>query len=97
VNSTPPGLTPAQMSQLGSVLAAEGVFFLAFIALSIYVNWRIAVKAGYQGAYSLLMLVPLVNLVVYLIFAFTDWPIEKELKAARAGDASRTWQPPAVN
>ena len=29
-------------------------------------NWKIAVKAGYQGVLSLLLLIPMVNLVIYL-------------------------------
>jgi hypothetical protein len=47
--------------------------------------WKIAAKAGYQGALSLLMLVPLVNFVIILIFAFSEWPIESRLKALTGG------------
>ncbi|HME81901.1 MAG TPA: hypothetical protein VKF82_07470 [Candidatus Eremiobacteraceae bacterium] len=71
--------------------AAIGVWFLvilAIMAFSIWIYWRIAVKAGYPGAYSLLMLVPVANLVLLVVFAFTDWPIElanRRLRLALAG------------
>jgi hypothetical protein len=74
---------PFSRPEFVSILITEGFIFLLFIALMIFVNWKIAVKAGYKGALSLLMLVPMVNLVVMLIFAFTDWPIERELRRAR--------------
>ncbi|WP_017462169.1 hypothetical protein [Dyella ginsengisoli] len=39
--------------------------------------WRIVRKAGYPGVFSLLMLVPIVNLVMLWRFAFSTWPVEK--------------------
>jgi hypothetical protein len=39
--------------------------------------WRIVTKAGYSGALSLLLLIPLLNIVFIWIFAFVKWPIEK--------------------
>ena len=39
--------------------------------------WRIVSKAGFSGAFSLLALVPLVNIVMLWVFAFVRWPVEK--------------------
>lgn len=39
--------------------------------------WRIVVKAGYAGAWSILILVPPVNLILIWVFAFIKWPIER--------------------
>jgi hypothetical protein len=61
------------------------VFVLGAIALGLIVNWRIASKAGYSGALSLLMLIPVVNAVIILIFAFSRWPIEQQRDALAAG------------
>ncbi len=36
--------------------------------------WMIVKKAGYNPALSLLILVPLVNLVMLYVFAFSQWP-----------------------
>jgi uncharacterized membrane protein YhaH (DUF805 family) len=70
-------------------MAAYGLFFILFglviFVLTIVVYWRIASKAGYSGAMSLLMLIPLVNFIVILIFAFGEWPIEAQIKALRGG------------
>ncbi len=55
----------------------------ALLILGLVINWKIASKAGYSGALSLLMLVPLVNLVVLLVFAFAEWPVERALQESR--------------
>jgi hypothetical protein len=66
----------------------------ASIVLGIVINWRIASKAGYQGALSLLMLIPLVNFVVLIIFAFSKWPIEEALEHAYTPQPAYTPPPP---
>lgn len=35
---------------------------------------KILTKAGYSGWWSLLLLVPLINLVACWVFAFSQWP-----------------------
>jgi hypothetical protein len=62
------------------------LFVLAVLLFAIYCWWRVAVKCGYPGAYSLLLLIPLVNIVIQLIWVFTEWPIETELKRLRASN-----------
>jgi uncharacterized membrane protein YhaH (DUF805 family) len=73
---------------LAAFFAAMGVlWFLVFLVLfvfSIYCVWRVAVKCGYPGAYSLLLLIPVVNIILQLIWVFSEWPIEAELKRCRA-------------
>lgn len=59
---------------------------LVWVVIVMAPLWRIAAKAGYSGALSLLMLVPFVNLVLLWAFAVMEWPVEK--RADRA-------QPPA--
>lgn len=36
--------------------------------------WKICTKAGFPGALSLLVLIPLVNVVFLYVLAFADWP-----------------------
>ena len=36
--------------------------------------WRLFSKAGYSGWWSLLMVIPLVNLITLYVLAFSDWP-----------------------
>lgn len=44
--------------------------------------WKICSKAGFHGALSLLMLVPVANIVLPFFLAFSDWPALKEPEAA---------------
>jgi len=75
----------ARGAALAGFMAAYAIVIVVAIIFGIIIYWRIATKAGYAGALSLLMFVPLVNLVIIILFAFTDWPIERELRALRGG------------
>jgi uncharacterized membrane protein YhaH (DUF805 family) len=52
------------------------LFGIAFLALLIWIFARISRKAGFSGWWSLLMFVPLVNIVLVWVFAFVNWPAE---------------------
>ena len=43
-------------------------------------------KAGYHPAMGCLMFLPLVNVVMLFVLAFSDWPLERELRRLRAGN-----------
>lgn len=69
-----------------AVLATLSAFWFVFVILFIfqmYCYWRVAQKCGYPGSYSLLVLIPLVNIVIMLMWVFSEWPIEAELKRLR--------------
>ena len=53
------------------------VFLLVGVVLYIIPVWRIVSKAGFHGAFALLMLVPVVNIVMLWVFAFVKWPVER--------------------
>jgi hypothetical protein len=59
------------------ILIAAAFWFI----LPVIVGWLIASKAGYPGVAALLLAVPLVNVVVILIFALSEWPIERKFRA----------------
>src|SRR5271165_7166823 len=62
---------------LASAGAAGGVFvifWLAGVVASIVAGVKILTKAGYSGWWILICLVPIVNFVMFLVFAFSDWP-----------------------
>lgn len=46
----------------------------AIIGFFFWMMVRILNKAGYSGWWSLLMVIPLVNIVMIWVFAFADWP-----------------------
>lgn len=48
---------------------------LAIVVLFVVCFWKIFTKAGFNGALSLLLFVPCVNIILVVWFAFTEWPI----------------------
>lgn len=68
-------------------IAIFGFFIILEIVILIFMvvcAWKIVSKAGYHGALSLLMIIPLVNLIMIAIFAFAEWPVQKELKLLKS-------------
>jgi hypothetical protein len=51
--------------------------------------WQICAKAGFPGVCSLLLFVPLVNLVFLWWLAFADWPALRRRREEGAGGAFR--------
>jgi len=45
--------------------------------------WKVFSKAGYPGALSLGMILPVVNIVLLYFLGFSDWPVLKQLKTLR--------------
>jgi lipopolysaccharide export LptBFGC system permease protein LptF len=62
----------------------HGSGMLVLLIFVIVPIWKIVSKAGYSGAWSLLSVVPVVNLVALWIFAWSRWPLEQN----RGGNAS---------
>ncbi|MBD3777931.1 MAG: hypothetical protein IE923_01515 [Micrococcales bacterium] len=52
------------------------IFLIAYI--------RIIQKAGYSGWWILIGLVPVVNVVMFLVFAYSRWPVQREVDELRA-------------
>jgi len=50
------------------------LFVLAVLVISAIPYWLIAEKAGYPGPLSLLMFVPIANIVIIWMFALAEWP-----------------------
>jgi uncharacterized membrane protein YhaH (DUF805 family) len=61
-------------------LAVYAVFFLVIV----WAYVRIIRRAGYSGWWILIGLVPLLNVVMFFVFAFKEWPIQRELAHLRA-------------
>jgi hypothetical protein len=54
-------------------IVAGLVFILVILPVIILPYWKIFQKAGFTPALSILMLVPLVNLILLYYVAFSDW------------------------
>jgi uncharacterized membrane protein YhaH (DUF805 family) len=71
---------------LATVFMIYGIIFVAIIIFTLWVYWRIFAKAGFNGAMSLLNLVPGIGqLICMIILAFSRWPIEDQIDALRGG------------
>ncbi len=53
---------------------AHWFWFILMIAVVIYPVGRILSRLGLSPIWSILTLVPLVNLIALWVLAFTDWP-----------------------
>ncbi|QZN85569.1 DUF805 domain-containing protein [Cellulomonas sp. C5510] len=61
------------------LVVAVAVWLIVLIA---YI--RIIQKAGYSGWWILIGLVPVVNVVMFLVFAYSRWPVQREVDELRA-------------
>lgn len=52
----------------------HGWGFLVVAIVFIVPLWKILTKAGFNGAWSLLAFIPLVNIIALWVFAFSEWP-----------------------
>ncbi|MDA8309897.1 MAG: DUF2510 domain-containing protein [Actinomycetota bacterium] len=75
----------------GAFAGAAGVLLLvyaAIVVISIIAAVKVVTKAGYSGWWVLIAFVPLVGVIMALVFAFSDWPVLREVRALRAQVAS---------
>jgi len=57
-------------------IVAGLMVILVFLPIFVVPYWKIFSKAGFAGALSLLMIIPLVNLIVLYVIAFSEWKIK---------------------
>ncbi|RNI25408.1 hypothetical protein [Flexivirga caeni] len=72
----------------GAFFVLLSIIWLA-LAIVMIIAWvKIISREGYSGAWVLIALVPLLNVVMFLVFAFKESPAQRELKQLRAWAAS---------
>lgn len=69
---------------LGTALLVFFGIAAVFYVVSIWGMVRIVRRSGYSGWWILSGIVPLLNVVMFLLFAFKETPRERELKQLRA-------------
>jgi len=60
-----------------------GLVGLGLWAFSLIAWWQIFQKAGFDGARAFLLLIPFVNLIIMIMFAFGEWPMRREIEQLR--------------
>lgn len=53
------------------------LFYLAIVGTFVLAYWKIWTKAGFSGAWSLLMFIPIVNIAAFFYLAFAEWPVHR--------------------
>jgi hypothetical protein len=71
-----PDYTPV----LTSAFAVLGLVYLAILVVMVIAYAKIIGKAGYNPWWVLMMFVPIGNIIVFLMFAFSEWPIQRRLR-----------------
>ena len=61
-------------------IAVVAVLFVIYIVA--YTN--VISRAGYSRWWILILLVPVVNLIMMLVFCFKEWPVTREVRELRA-------------
>jgi hypothetical protein len=82
------------------------VFYLVMMVIMLIATVKIVTKAGYTGWWVAVTFVPfigpLIAFVLFFVFAFSEWPIQRELAMAKSrhgggyqsGPPSSPWAPP---
>ena len=82
-----PSNLPALAPQM--VFIGFFVFFVFFgiiaVLLIVIPFWQIFKKAGFPGALSLIMLIPLGNIIMSFFLAFSEWPALKDKRTTSHG------------
>ncbi|WP_292402818.1 MULTISPECIES: hypothetical protein [unclassified Methylophaga] len=54
------------------------IIILVLIVIPVVIFGPVAKKAGFSRWWSLILIVPLINLIMVWVFAFMEWPAEKK-------------------
>lgn len=80
-----------------AIAGAIGLAVAVLVAAVFVISWIfICSKAGYSKWLGLLMLVPLVNVIFFLYFAFARWPILKSQQEEAPASVTAPQQRPAA-
>ncbi|MBO1765898.1 MULTISPECIES: DUF805 domain-containing protein [unclassified Allobranchiibius] len=67
------------------VFIGAGVVYLIVLVFYIWAIVRIIRRSGYSGWWVLIGLVPILNVIMFFVFAFKKSPTERELEYLRGG------------
>ena len=66
-----------------TAIVVGGLFAVAIWVIFLIAYVKIISRAGYSGWWVLVMFVPILNIVMLLVFAYKEWPIQQELRELR--------------
>jgi uncharacterized membrane protein YhaH (DUF805 family) len=78
------------MVTAGGVGVVLALIYLVALIVALVASAKVLTKAGYSGWWVLMVFVPIVNFVMFLVFAFSDWPALRN----RATPVDPSWPSP---
>jgi hypothetical protein len=73
------------------------IFSLIFLVILVGIYYLIIKKTGYNPWLSLLVLIPgLGGLIIIIMLAFTEWPVQREVRELRARGGGAGYGPGAT-
>jgi len=68
-------MDPHTMHMFAAMMAIFPIFFLVLIVVLMIPYWFIWKKAGFSPWLSLLMLLPVLNIIMLYVLAFSEWRV----------------------
>jgi uncharacterized membrane protein YhaH (DUF805 family) len=72
--------------------AIFALIYVAALILGLVASAKILSKAGYSAWWVLMVFIPIANFVMFLVFAFSDWPALR----ARSTPPDPSWPSPQL-
>lgn len=70
---------------MGDSMGFGGIWMILFAIIIVIPFWRICQKAGYAGWLSLLVLIPLANIIFIYFLGFAEWPVSRAQTTTKVG------------
>lgn len=83
-SSNASGSSDSSYAFIGAGFPVMRILVLAVIGFGLFACARIISKSGHSWVWVFILFVPIANLVMLCLFAFQEWPIEREVKMLRA-------------
>lgn len=74
------------MNDMAWWFGAHWLTMLLGAVVIVFPFWKIFVKAGFSGWLGLLMIIPMINLIVLYVLAFSDWPSSRRADKLDTGE-----------
>ena len=74
------------MNDMAWRFGAHWLMMLLGAVVIVFPFWKIFVKAGFSGWLGLLMIIPMINLIVLYVLAFSDWPSSRRADKLDPGE-----------
>lgn len=76
-------------SKYGGASIADWLSLVLPILLTLALSARVLLKAGYSWTWCFVLLIPVANVLMFIVFAFSDWPALRRSENSNNDDDNR--------